>query len=315
MRLLLATLVAALALPGSVPAGGRSITGFVLLPAQSRLAVVDIDARRVSRTIAVRGGPGPVAASIDGSRVLVANTRVGTVTQLDGLTNRRLRTFRGLGHPVALVLLPRTQIGLVRPRYAVVADARGWIDVLDLDIGRIVRRIPVAHSHALALSDPQLWVSSAGGTTLTQLDVSTPARAHITARARTTVVPAALAPDPSGIAVDVVSRGGTLVRVEAVSLAHSVVAHLGDSVTQLLIGYRGFVWATKADGRVLGVRARDGRVVFVSHVLPHSRFEIVAGWLASAHGDALRMSVLGRHKQPTTISLPGRAGAFSFAVI
>jgi DNA-binding beta-propeller fold protein YncE len=306
-------MLAVLALSGSA-SGGGSIRGFVLLPAQGRLAVVDVDAGSVLRTVSVPRGPGPVAASIDGSRVLIANTHLGIVTQIDGRTYRRLRTFTRLGHPVDLLLLPRPRVGLVRPRYAAVVDARGWVDILDLVFGRIVHRVPVPHPLALAFGDPQLWVSSAGRTTLTQLDVSTPARTHVVARPDAGVVPAALAPDPSGIAVDASSRNGTLVRVEAVSLAHTVVRHLGGSVTQLLAGYQGVVWAAEADGRVLGVKASDGRVLHVMHVPLHSRLGIVGGWLAAAKGHSLRMLVLGTQRQGRAISLPGDAGAFSFAV-
>jgi len=294
--------------------GGGSIRGFVLLPAQGRLAVVDVDAGSVLRTMSVPNGAGPVAASIDGSRVLVANTRLGTVTEIDGRSYRRVRRFTGLGRPVDLVLLPRTEVGLVRPRYAVVADARGWVDILDLALGRIVHRVRVPHPLAFAFSDPQLWVSSSSRTTLTQLDASTPARTHIVARPDAGVVPAALAPDPSGIAVDASSRNGTLVRVEAVSLARTVVGHLGGSVTQLLTGYQGIVWAAEADGRVLGVKAKNGRILHVMHVPRRSRVRIVGGWLAAAHGHSLRMLVLGTRRQGRVVSLPSDAGAFSFAM-
>jgi hypothetical protein len=314
VRLVLVAALAVLVLSGTARGGG-SIRGFVLLPAQGRLAVFDADAGKVLRTLPVPGGPGPVAGSIDGSRVLVANTRLGTVTEIDGRTYRRVRTFTGLGRPVDLLLLPRVQVGLVRPRYAVVADARGWVDILDLAIGRIVHRVPVAHPLALALSEPQLWVASQGRTTLTQLDVSTPARAHIVARPDAGVVPAALSPDPSGIAIDVCSRTGTLIRVEAVSLAHTVVAHLGGTVTQLLTGYQGIVWAAKADGRVLGVKASDGRIHYVMRVPRRSRVGIVGGWLVAAHGRSLRMLALGTRRPVRTMSLPGDAGAFSFAVL
>jgi hypothetical protein len=303
---------AILALSGSARGGG-SIRGFVLLPAQGQLAV--LEAGKVLRTVSVPRGPGPVAASIDGSRVLVANTRLGTVAQIDGRTYRRVRTFSGLGHPVDLTLLPRPQVGVVRPRYTVVADSRGWVDILDLVVGRIVRRVAVPHPLALALGDPHLWVSSAGRTRLTQLDVTTPARAHITARPDTGIVPTALAPDPSGIAVDASARNGTLVRVEAISLAHTVVRRLGGRVTQLLTGYQGIVWAAQADGRVPGVKASDGRIIHVMRVPRRSRLGIVGGWLAAAHGRSLRMFVLGTRRQGTAVSLPGEAGAFSFAVM
>jgi DNA-binding beta-propeller fold protein YncE len=313
VRPVLVIVIAVLALPGSAHGGG-SIRGFVLLPAQGRLAVFDADAGKVLRTVSVPRGAGPVAASIDGSRVLVANTRLGTVTEIDGRIYRHVRTFTGLGRPVDLVLLPRPEVGLVRPRYAVVADARGWVDILDLVVGRIVNRISVPHPLALALSDPQLWVSSAGRTTLTQLDVSTPARTRVAARPDAGVVPAALASDPTGIAVDVSSRNGTLVRVDAVSLARTVVKHLGGNVTQLLTGYQGVVWAAEADGRVLGVKASKGRILHVMDVPRRSRLGIVGGWLAAARGHSLRMSVLGTGGRAKAVSLPGDAGDFAFAV-
>jgi DNA-binding beta-propeller fold protein YncE len=266
------------------------------------------------RTVSVPRGPGPVVTSIDASRVLVANTRLGTITQIDGRSYRRVRRFTGLGRPVDLLLLPRVQVGLVRPRYAVVANARGWVDILDLVLGRIVHRVPVPHPLAFAFSDPQLWVSSTGRTRLTQLDVSTPAKTHVVARPDAGVVPTALTPDPSGIAVDVSSRTGTLIRVEGVSLAHTIVGHVGGSVTQLLTGYQGVIWAAEADGRVLGITAKNGRILHVMHVPRRSRLGIVGGWLAAARGHSLRMSVLGTGGRAKAVSLPGDAGAFSFAV-
>jgi DNA-binding beta-propeller fold protein YncE len=313
MRPVCVAAIAVLALSGNA-LGGGSIRGFVLLPAQARLAIFDADAGKVLRTLPVPRGLGPVAASIDASRVLVANTRLGTVTQIDGRTYRRVHTFTGLGSPVDLTLLPRPSVRLVRPHYAIVADARGWVDILDLVTGRIAHRVQAPHPLALALSDPQLWVASAGRTTLTQLDVSTPPKAHITGRPKADAVPAALTPDPNGIAVDVVTRNGTLIRVEAVSLAHTVVGHLGGSVTQLLTGYQGIVWVGEADGRVLGVKAKNGRVVHVMHVPRGSRLGIVGGWLAAARGHSLRLSVLGSRGRTKVVALPGGAGAFAFAV-
>src|SRR6266576_1551481 len=116
-----------LALAGSAGAGGGTLRAFVLLPGRGQLAVVDVG-RGVVATLAVPRGAGPVATSIDGSRVLVANTRLGVVTELDGISGRKVRTFSGLGRPVDLALLPRPEFGLVRARYALVADARGHID-------------------------------------------------------------------------------------------------------------------------------------------------------------------------------------------
>ena len=125
---------------GGVAQAGGSIRGYVLLPAQGRVAVVDVGPARVVGMISVPRGDGPIAASIDGTRVLVANTARGVITVVDGVTGRHVRTISGLGHPVDIELVPGLQ-GLVRPRYAVVADSRGALDVLDLRSGTVARRV------------------------------------------------------------------------------------------------------------------------------------------------------------------------------
>jgi hypothetical protein len=304
--------LAALVLTGSAGAGGGTLRAFVLLPAQGRLAEVDVGYGVVA-TLAVPRGAGPVASSIDGSRVLVANTRLGVVTELNGITGHRVRTFSGLGHPVDLALLPRVNVGMVRSRYAIVADARGSVDVLDLDAGRIIRRVAVAAPSSLAVVAPYVWVASAERASLTQLDLTQPKRARVVARVKLGSVPVALAPDPAGAAVDVVARDGTLLRIDAVSLARTRVVRLAGKVTQLLAGYQGVLWAGKADGRVQAVRARDGKLLQVMRVLVGSRLEIVFGWLAAVHGHELRMLALGTPGPGTAASLPAAAGAFAFA--
>jgi len=314
MRPVLLALLSLLLLTGAARAGGGSIRAFVLLPSEGRLAIVDVQSGHLARMVVVPRGAGPVAASVDGSRVLVANTRRGVVIEIDGRTGRRLHLFGGLGRPVDLALVPRAEFGLVRPRYAVVADANGWVDFLDLEHGRVVRRVSVSHPVALALSDPQLWVASAGSRVLTQLDVSDVTEARVVARPDAGVVAAALAPDPSGLAVDVVCRDGRLIRVQAVSLARRLVGHLNGMTSQLLTGYQGIVWAAQTNGRVLGMRAGTDRVVAVMHVPAASRVAIVGGWLAAAHDRSIRMLVLGSNRRGTTFSLPGTVGAFSFAV-
>jgi len=311
MRCIAIVVLGLLLLAVPARAGGGSIRAFVSSPAEGRLASVDIETGHVVRTVGLPAGPGLVAAAIDGSRVLIANVRLGVVTEIDGLNGRRLHVFRGLGHLVDLVLVPRRELGLVRPRYGVVADARGWVDVLDLDHGRIVRRISVSHPVAMALSDPYLWVASAGSPTLNQLDVSNPARARVVAHPDAGVVPRVLVADPNGIAVDAVSGDGRLIRVEAVS--HRLLGRVRGTTIQLLGGYQGIIWAEETDGRVLGIRASSGRVVQVMHVPAGSRLAIVGGWLAAAHGRSLRMLAVGSNRQGSALTLSGTIGAFSFA--
>ena len=304
-----------------VPAGlaraGGAIRGYVLLPSAGRVVFVNVDAERVVDSVSVPRGSGPVAASIDGSRVLVANTRLGLVTQIDGIHARWVRRFVGLGRPVALAIVAQPQVGLVRPRYAVAADARGWIYVLDLVTGRVASRIAVARPTAVTLENGRLWVVSGRGATLTQLDLSLPTHPRLLARAPVGVSPAALTPfETSGAAgVDVVSPHGALAQVDGYSLTSKIVGHLVGNFTQLLDGYGGVVWAAASDGRVLGVHASDGRAPYVMHVPRGSQLAIVGGWLAAAQAHTLRMFALGTHRRARTIQLPGAATAIAFAVL
>jgi hypothetical protein len=302
---------------GGAARGGGSIRGYVLLPDRGRVVFVDVDAARVAGSVAVPRGSGPLAASIDGSRVLVANTRLGLVTEVDGIRARRVRTFTGLGQPVAVVLVPRPEAGLVRPRYAAVADARGWIDMLDLVAGRVVRRVAVAQPSALALENARLWVASAGATTLKQFNLDDPARPRLVGRARTGILAAALAPfeTSSATGVDVVSPSGPLVRVDGYSLVSTVVRRLAGRFTQLLAGYDGVIWAAESGGRVRGIRAGDGIILHGMRVPRSSQLLIVGGWLAAVHDRTLRMFALGTHERPRAIALPGAATTVAFAVL
>jgi DNA-binding beta-propeller fold protein YncE len=315
MRRSLAGAAVVLALAGVAQAGG-TIRGYVSLPAAGRVAFVDVDAGRVVKSLAVPLGAGPVIASIDGSRVLVANTRRGIVTETNGISGRRTRTFIGLGRPIELALIPRATIGLVRARYAIVLDARGSIVTLDLDRGRVVNRVRVVRPTLLALASGTLWVASAGSARLTQIDVSEPARARVLARPGIGGIAVALAPDPGGTAdVDAALADGRVVQIDAISLRTRTIGRVRGRVSQLLAGYRGVLWAGEQNGRVLGVRTRDGRVVSAMHVPAGSRLAIVGGWLAVTHGASLRMLALGTQRHGTTTMLPGSAGAFAYAVL
>ena len=313
----LAGVAVVLALAGVAHAGG-TIRGYVPLPDLGSVAFVDVNAGRVLKTVAVPRGAGPVVASIDGSRVLVANTRRGLVTETNGISGRRTRTFRGLGRPIDLALIPRTTIGLVRARYAIVLDALGSVVILDLDRGQAVDRIAVARPTLLALADGTgtLWVASAGSARLTQIDVSEPTRARVVARPAIGGIAIALAPDPVGLAdVDAVLADGRLVQLDGVSLRTRTIRRVPVRVRQLLAGYRGVLWVGEEDGRVLGVRTRDGQIASVMHVAPGSGLAIAGGWLVATHGESLRMFALGTQRQGRTTTLPGSAGAFSYAVL
>jgi len=314
-RPLVIALVAVLAVAGSAQAGG-TIRGFVLLPAEGRVALVDVGAGRVLSTVRVPRGAGVLAASIDGTRLLVANAHRGIVVQIDGITGRRVRTFSGLGRPVGLVLLPRTGVGYVRPRFAIVLDARGWLDVLDLDRGRVVDRLAVPEPAHFALAADQLWVTSARSARLTQIDASTPNKLRILGGMSGAGVPAAIAPDPSGLPdVEIATTDGTIEQVNGITLKGRVVCRRVGRVTALLSGYHGVVWVAEADGRVFGIRVGDGATTFVMHVPPASRVAIVGGWLSALRAESLQMLALGTSRHVATTTFPSVAGAFTYAAL
>jgi hypothetical protein len=105
------------------------------------------------------------------------------------------------------------------------------------------------------------------------------------------------------------------VQVDAVSLRTRTIRHVRGRVSQLLAGYLGVLWVGEEDGRVLGVRTRDGRIVSVMHVAAGSRLAIAGGWLAATHGDSLLMRAFGTQRSGTTTLLPSLAGAFAYAVL
>ena len=287
------------------------------MPSAGRIVFVDVDARRVVDAVYVPRGPGPVAASIDGSCVLVANTRLGVVTQIDGIHARWVRRFVGLGRPVALAIVAQPQVGLVRPRYAVVADARGWIDLLDLATGRVASRMRVARPTAVTLENGRLWVASARSATVTQFDLSIPTHPRLLGRARVAAPTAALTPfeTSSAAGVDVISLQGALTQVDGYMLTSKTIRRLPGRFTQLLEGYDSVVWAAASDGRLLGVRTSGKRAPYVMHVPRASQLAIVGGWLAAASAHTLRMFALGTHRRARTIQLPGTTTAIAFAVL
>jgi hypothetical protein len=307
--------IAVLAFSGAAQAGG-TIRGFVLLPTRGQVAFVDTDAGRVSRMVAVRPGPGALVASIDGSRLLVANTRRGEVTEINGLTGRRVRTFSRVGQPIDLLLVPRTGVGYVRPRYAIVLDARGFVDVLDLERGGVVDRLAVPEPTHFALAADQLWVTRAHDSRLTQIDASTPNKLRSLGTARGVGVPVAIAPDPDGLTdIDIATANGTIEQINWVTLKSRVVRRLAGRVTALMPGYRRVAWVAEADGRVVGIRLGDGTTTFVMHVPVGSRVAIVLGWLSALHAKSLQMLPLATSGPPTTTALPSSVGSFTYAVL
>ena len=181
--------------------------------------------------------------------MLVANTKRGWITEVNGITRRHVRRITGLGHPVALAFVPGAE-GLVRPRYAVVADAHGWVDLFDLRRGGIARRAKVARPIAIAVANGELWIASARQTRISQFDLSAPPRLELVAHPQTGMQLIALAIDSIQAAgVDGITSAGGIIHIDAITLAVTKLGRIPDRATQLLAGYNGELWAAASSGK------------------------------------------------------------------
>ena len=251
----LAPVVLALAL---VPAGagatsgGGTVWAFVSVAGGSRIAVVDVDRGHVVGTVRVPAGSREVAATIDARRVLALSPVARTVTQLDGATRTVTRTFRGFGRPAALVL---------DSGYAYVTDqARGLLDVLDLDRGVVAARVRVGPRPArLTLVNGHLWVAHRGSPRLAILDASRAGRPVVVDHA-----------NAGGPVSDLVEAGDGLSVV--VSYPHSPLLGRIESVSARLVERRSsgaIVGRIALDPlrRLWAVSARGGRATILSQRL------------------------------------------------
>lgn len=178
--LLVPALVSAGACAQFARAGGTPI-GFVSLPQRATLAVVDLPTGGAVARIRVAAGAAAVAAAMNGRRVLVTSPSAGAVTEIDGVHDRVVRVFRGLDRPVAVAFAYEPPVGIVTPRYAFVLEQRrGTLVVLDLVRGRIACRLHVGpRPENLAVDGATVWITHAGGTTLTRVDVTMPTKPRL----------------------------------------------------------------------------------------------------------------------------------------
>ena len=181
------------------------------------------------------------------------------------------------------------------------------VDVLDLDRGRRYAASPCPPDRTRG-NQPAALGSERRTRLADAARRRNPAHARVVAHADAALAPSALAPNPGGIAVDVASEDGRMIRIDDVSLDRTTIGRIHGTINQLLIGNQGVVGRRAADGRVLAVRARDGRVLDVMHVPRRSRLAIVGGWLAVGHGHAVRLLILGGSRAARRSSCLARRG-------
>jgi hypothetical protein len=324
MRPLICFCLAALALAtASAADAGGSIRAYVVLPQRGEVAFVDVDSGRVVRTAPVPVGAGPVAASVDGSSVLVANTARGIATQLGGIAGAPQHTYRGLGRPVAIALTSGcdTSPWCARParaQTAFVADAHGSVIAIDLRSRRIVGRLRVPHPIALiAGSQGDLWVASAGSRRVMEISIAQHGVMRVLERPRLGIAPVAIALDSGlGNGIDAVARDGRVEQLDGVSLEHRALGRVAAPASTLIAGYAGTVWAGGADGRLRALHAPD-RAHEGSMAIPRdSRPTLAGGVVLAPHGTTLDALSLGAVKPFFSAArLPGAAGEVGFAVL
>lgn len=102
-----------------------------------RLVVLDADAGKVLREVALKGRPAGVAWSGRDNRVLVAELGAGTVAEVDAAAGKVIRRLNVGPRPVGLAVAPKANLLLVTD------EGLECVDVLDLGDGKRKGRVPV----------------------------------------------------------------------------------------------------------------------------------------------------------------------------
>jgi DNA-binding beta-propeller fold protein YncE len=307
---------------GSARAGGSPI-GFVVLPAQGTLAVIELPKCGTLARIRVPGEPTAVAASVNGRRVLVASPNAGTVTEIDGVQHRVLRTFRALADPVAVALDYEPPVGIVTPRYGFALErGRGTLAVLDLDRGRIASRLAVgAQPDQIAVDGTTLWVAHAGSATLTRVDVSARAAPRMLASVHVAGGAAvALSADPELDSVFVsVRRSGFIARyVDGGLRARRVyVAQIpGRPLAGIAVAAPHLLIVAEERGVLDVLREQDGRrLARLRGALETRALAAYGGWLVAILPRGLGLVGVPDGSRRTSVAFASRIGGFAWSVL
>jgi len=182
-------LALALASPLLLPrAAPRPSLVLVTADTEGLVAAVSLTSGLVVRRVATRDRPRSIEGRGTGPAV-VAHTSEGAVTLLEGRPPRVRRVLHGFGQPRYTAVAPGG-------RHAFVTDSgHGELAVIDLERGRVVRRVEVGALARHVTLDPggrTLWVAlGSSARAIVVVDVSDPLRP----RPRARVVPPFLAHD------------------------------------------------------------------------------------------------------------------------
>jgi DNA-binding beta-propeller fold protein YncE len=157
----------------TVPRAPRPAFALATADTEAHVVAVRLATGRVAKRIRTLEGPRSIERG-PGASAIVAHTSEGAVTLLEGSPPRVRRVLRGFGEP---------RYTAVRGTTAYVTDSgHGEVAVIDLERGRVVRRVPAGeHARHVALSPDgrMLWValgSSAAAIAVLRTDTLRPAR-------------------------------------------------------------------------------------------------------------------------------------------
>jgi DNA-binding beta-propeller fold protein YncE len=275
-----AFLAAAASLAVSPSAARAALTGgtpvaLVTADLESHVAAVDLSSGRVLRRVPTVPGPQSVE-SVLGTTAVVAHTREGVLSLLDGPSLRVLAIVRGL-------VEPRYTAGHPNGRHAFVTDsARGEVVVVDIVRADVVSRVLVggpARHLSLSPSGRRLWVAlGTAARELAVLDVREPRRPRVVARLRPPFLAHDVGFSPDGRSVWVTSGDRDEVAVYDARTGGVRLRLAGDAPPQHVTFLGGRAYVTSGDDGLLRVHAGDtGRLEQTTSV-PTGSFNVQEGW-------------------------------------
>ena len=253
-------LAAAPTLLGVRPAAtAREPLALVTADTESHVAVVSLARRRIVQRLATVEDPRSIQSGTHG-RAIVTHAQAGAIALLEGRPLRVRRVLRGFGAPRYTAFAPGGRIAYVSD------GGHGELAVVDVDAGRIVRRVSIGDGARHLSLDPAghaLWVAlGSSASAIAIIDVRAPRHPRLTAH----LTPPFLAHDvghsPSGRHVWVTAGREQRIAVFAAHESRRFQLLPADAAPQHVSFGPGVAYVASGDSGTVRVHAlRDGRVV------------------------------------------------------
>ena len=265
-ELLIAGVAAApLACGARLPAvSAREPIALVTADTEAHVVAVSLARRRVLRRVATIEGPRSIQAG-PGGVAIVGHSAAGAVTLLEGRPPRVRRVLRGFEQPRYTAFAPGG-------RHAFVTDSgSGEVAVVDLERGRVVRRVEVGALARHVTVDPagrRLWISlGSSAPAIAVVDVSEPRRPRLLRTVRPPFLVHDVAFSPSGRRVWVTAGRERRLAVYAAGGRTPLRFLSGDAAPQHVTFGPTLAYVASGEGRSLHVHSlTDGRLLHAARV-------------------------------------------------